>query len=150
MNSSVWSTKKKGSDKVREEASCQVGSCLLDGCSSKMTCQGLTPHMSNSFPCSPITHGTRQHTPSSLHSHKRIRPCNRAVRWTGKNTPHWLTKGEKDALHLIRVLANYATLITVEMCSRSFSQPDKLPGAEYAPFYLFEATALLMICFERI
>lgn len=41
----VCEAQREGSDKVREEARCQVGSCLLDECSSKMTCQGLTPHV---------------------------------------------------------------------------------------------------------
>ena len=47
-----------------------------------------------------------------------------------KNTPHRLTKGEKAAVHLICVLANEATLISVEMCALSCSQPDKLLGTQ--------------------
>lgn len=60
----------------------------------------------------------------------------------GKNTPHRLTKGEKDAVHLIRALANYATLITVEMCALSCSQPDKLLGTQNSPFSLYKAVTL--------
>ena len=57
---------REGSDRVSEEPRCQVGYCLLDEYSSEMTCQGLTLHMSNSFPCFLITCRVRWRSPKKL------------------------------------------------------------------------------------